>query len=161
MTLKLAFARIIRLISPRSECYDCNVWTARTRFQWLGHFQIVNTPWRSTCTRTGLSETACLKNECVPFVRLSHDMRGQLRPAQCKRSDQLGLGSAQCEPARLIAWQPFLSFCSCFLVSEWSVNDNNSSPHYCCRGKMWSIFIFLLRWQFIIFTGHSCKDNEQ
>ena len=57
--------------------------------------------------QTGLSETACLKNECVPFVRLSRDMRGQLQPAQRKCSDQLGLGSAQREPARLIAWQPF------------------------------------------------------
>ena len=40
MTFKRAFARIIRLISLCSECYDCNVQTARTWFQWLGRFQI-------------------------------------------------------------------------------------------------------------------------
>ena len=44
MILKLAGSRIIRLISPHSECYDCNVRTARTRFQRLRRFQIVNAP---------------------------------------------------------------------------------------------------------------------
>ena len=54
-----------------------------------------------------------------------------------------------------------LSFCSCFLMSERSVDDNNLSPQHCCHSKMWSIFIFLPWQQFIIFTSHSCKDNEQ
>ena len=54
---------MIRLVSPRSECYDCNVRTARTRFQRLGRFQIVNTPWRSACTRTGL----CVNSHIAPM----------------------------------------------------------------------------------------------
>jgi hypothetical protein len=55
MTFKPAFSRIIRLISLCSKWYDCNILvTARTGFQQLRRFQIVNAPWRSACTQTGL-----------------------------------------------------------------------------------------------------------